>query len=62
MHYNKNESKIKILKIPIVWVKISKTSILDHIYILKVEVLAFYTFIVPLEHVLIIFDSTKQDW
>ena len=33
MHFNKNESKIKILKIPIVWVKISKTSILDHIYI-----------------------------
>ena len=31
MHYNKNESKIKILKIPIVWIKISKTSILDHI-------------------------------
>ena len=33
MHYDKNESKIKILKIPIVLVKISKTSILDHIYI-----------------------------
>ena len=32
MHYNENESKIKILKIPIVWVKISKTSILDHMY------------------------------
>ena len=32
MHYDKNESKIKILKIPIVLVKISKTSILDHIY------------------------------
>ena len=33
MHFNKNESKIKILKNPIVWEKISKTSILDHIYI-----------------------------
>ena len=33
MHFNKNESKIKILKIHILWEKISKTSILDHIYI-----------------------------
>ena len=38
MHYNKNESKIKILKIPIVWVKISKTSILDHIDEAQTEV------------------------
>ena len=27
MHFNKNESKIKILKIPIVWIKICKTCI-----------------------------------
>ena len=32
MHYNENYSKIKISKIPIVWVKISKTSTLDHIW------------------------------
>ena len=35
MHYSKNESKTQILKIPIVWVKISKTSILDHMYMKK---------------------------
>ena len=32
MHYNKNKSKIKILKIPIVLIKISETRILDHMY------------------------------
>ena len=33
VHYFKNESQIKILIIPLVLEKISKTSILDHIYI-----------------------------
>ena len=32
MHYNKNESKIKILKTPQILAKISKYSILDHIH------------------------------
>ena len=33
MHENKNKSKIKILKILLVWAKISKTFILENIYI-----------------------------
>ena len=32
MHYNKNDSQIKILKILCIWANISKTSILNHIY------------------------------
>ena len=35
MHYDKNDSQIKILRIPNVLAYISKTSILDHIYGLK---------------------------
>ena len=44
MQYDKNESKIKILKIPIVLVKISKTSILDHIYIYRAYLFNLFEF------------------